>query len=121
MAGDSAALPRRFPGGSTIACFSHAASVALVAALVRSEGLDEVGTFAPCGIWKLVSDDGGAQWRGEKRGDDNTGHVSENDPSTYSWGFEHSRSGQQCEDDWQHYARCPMVWTAVASVTYTGR
>ena len=87
----AASLPQRFPGG-TIACFSHAASVALVAALTRSEGLDAVGTFAPCGIYKLVSDDEGATWRVEKRGDDNTGHVTDNVPSTFPWGFRHSET-----------------------------
>jgi transcription factor C subunit 7 len=41
----AAALPERFPGG-VVACYSHAASVALVAALTRSDGLDAVGCFA---------------------------------------------------------------------------
>ena len=85
------ALPQRFPGG-VVACFSHAASVALVAALTRSEALDTVGCFAPCGIWKLVTEDGGATWRVEKRGDDNSGHVTENAPSTFPWGFRHSET-----------------------------
>lgn len=88
----AAELPRRFAGGGTVACFSHAASVALVAALTRSEALDAVGTFAPCGIWKLVTDDGGASWRVERAGEDNTGHVSENAPSTFPWGFRHSET-----------------------------
>ena len=85
------ALPKRFSGG-TVVCFSHAASVALVAALTRSETLDAVGTFAPCGIYKLVSDDDGATWKVEKSGDDNTDHVTENVPSTFPWGFRHSET-----------------------------
>ena len=93
-------LPRHY-GNMTVACFSHAASVALVAALTGTSTLKAAGTFAPCGIWKLVSDDDGSSWRIEQTGASNEAHVSENDPSTYSWGFEHSRSGQQCEDDWQ--------------------
>ena len=87
----AAALPKRFKG-NTVACFSHAASVALVAALTRSESLDAVGTFAPCGIYKIVSDDDGATWTVEKSGDDNTGHVTENVPSTFPWGFRHSET-----------------------------
>ena len=84
-------IPRRFPG-STIACVSHAASVALVAALTRSDSLDAVGCFAPCGIWKLVSWDNGGSWHVDRRGDDNTDHVSENAPSTFPWGFRHSET-----------------------------
>lgn len=84
-------LPRRFPCG-IVACFSHAASVALIAALTRSESLDAVGTFAPCGIWKVVTDDEGATWRVEQRGEDNSRHVTENAPSTFPWGFRHSET-----------------------------
>lgn len=87
----AASLPGRFPGG-TVACFSHAASVALVAALTRSATLDEAGTFAPCGIFKLETEDGGETWRVAQRGDDNSGHVGENVPSTFPWGFRHSET-----------------------------
>ena len=107
----AASLSQRFPG-STVACFSHAASVALVAALTRSETLDSIGTFAPCGIWKLVTDDGGRCWRVEKRGDDNSGHVSENAASTFPWGFRHSAtttaaktSPAQWEETWKEAVR----------------
>lgn len=96
------ALPQRH-AGTTIACFSHAASVALVAALTkRGSLLDDDGlTFAPCGIYKLVSDDGGATWVLERSGARNEGHISANDPTTYSWGFMHSSGAQRCEEDWK--------------------
>jgi len=107
----AAALPSTFPCG-TVACFSHAASVGLVAALTDSKTLDTVGTFAPCGIWKLVSDDGGSTWEVQQRGDDNTAHVSENQPSTFPWGFRHSATTtgskstpEQWEDTWKE-AQC---------------
>lgn len=87
--------------GKVVACFSHAASVSLVGALTGAATLREAGTFAPCGIWKLVSDDDGASWQVVARGDDNTGHVKRNDPTTYPWGFEHARSGlAQHEELW---------------------
>ena len=44
--------------GMTIACFSHAASVALVGALTGCETLAEAGRFAPCGIWKVSAPSG---------------------------------------------------------------
>ena len=102
----AAALPQKFAGG-TVACFSHAASIALVAALTHSESLDVVGTFSPCGIWKLVTTDGGSTWKVERRGDDNSGHVSENAKSTFSWGFRHSTSSapEQWEDMWREAVR----------------
>ena len=67
-------LPR-IHAGRTVVCFSHAASVGLVAALTREAKLVEAGTFAPCGIWKLTSADDGATWTVEQRGEDNSGHV----------------------------------------------
>ena len=96
------ALPQRH-GGTTIACFSHAASVALVAALTnRTSLLDDEGlTFAPCGIYKLVSNDGGATWALERSGARNEGHISANDPTTYSWGFQHSSGAARHEEDWK--------------------
>ena len=73
--------------GQTIACFSHAASVALVGALVGAGTLEQAGKFAPCGIYKLISDDGGRTWTVGARGDDNSAHCTANDPTTYAWGF----------------------------------
>ena len=58
-------------------------------------------TFQPCGIWKLESDDGGATWRVIASGADNTGHVTANDPTTYSWGFEHTKSKDSYQSTWE--------------------
>lgn len=82
-------LPERYDG-QTIVCFTHAASVALVAALLRVPVV-EAGHFAPCGIFKLTLDQSNGQWAVDMHGGDNSGHISENAPSTYPWGFEHSR------------------------------
>lgn len=96
------ALPQRH-ANTTVACFSHAASVALVAALTKQDSLlsDAELTFAPCGIYKLVSDDGGDTWAVEASGASNAAHVTVNDPTTYSWGFMHSSSAQRNEADWK--------------------
>jgi len=83
----AAHVARAYRGRSVVA-FSHAASVALVAALT-GEPLDRVGAFAPCGIFKVVAQ-GDGPWRVELYGADNTGHVSCNTPTTYPWGFQHS-------------------------------
>ena len=96
----SEGMSRRFVG-RTVACFSHAASVALVAALTGCATLSAAGTFAPCGIYKLVSEDGGATWEIERRGDDNTGHITENHKSTFPWGFQHSKDAETHDADWQ--------------------
>lgn len=64
--------------GKTMVCFSHAASVALVGALTGCATLADAGRFAPCGIWKLVSHDGGHTWNVVARGDDNTAHCTAN-------------------------------------------
>ncbi|KAG8458327.1 hypothetical protein KFE25_005174 [Diacronema lutheri] len=82
-------LPRAY-AGRTVVCFSHAASVALVA-LLSARGVREVGKFAPCGIFKLVGRAGGGPWRVELHGGDNSGHVSANSPTTHAWGFAESR------------------------------
>ena len=86
--------------GETIACFSHAASVALIAALTRCPTLREAGLFAPCGVWVLVSDDD-RTWRVERRGDTNAPHVTSNDPTTFPWGFEHGYKPEAYEKAWQ--------------------
>merc|ERR1712070_447924 len=73
--------------GKCVVCFSHAASLAFVAALTGRSLLD-AGTFAPAGIFKLVSHDG-TSWALEAHGGDNSGHVLRNDPNTFPWGFQH--------------------------------
>ena len=64
--------------------FSHAASVALVAALVQCS-MDDL-KFAPCGVFHLERVNDGP-WQIVQSGHDNTKHVSENSPTTYPWGF----------------------------------
>lgn len=91
-------LPRRHPG-QTVALFSHAASVALVAALTES-AVCAAGTFAPCGIYCLATEDGGATWQLELTGDTNQPHVTRNSPTTYAWGFQHSRTAALIEEVW---------------------
>ena len=58
--------------------------------------LDNVGDV-------LVSEDGGNSWSVEGKGDDNTSHVSRNDPSTYAWGFQHYTkvSAEEMQAMWQ--------------------
>ena len=80
--------------GQTVVCYSHAASVALIGALTDCSSLKEAGRFAPCGIWKLVSDDGGKSWKVERRGDDNTEHCSVNVRRRSA--FVHMRSASRC-------------------------
>lgn len=71
--------------GRNVVCFSHAASVALVAALLRCDmaGLK----FAPCGIFELRRV-GDGPWGLVSSGATNEAHVSENAPTTFPWGFE---------------------------------
>jgi broad specificity phosphatase PhoE len=81
-------LPRVY-AGKTVVCYSHAASVALVAVLARIS-LAEVGKMAPCGVFKLVGRPGAA-WTVEMHGGDNSGHIAESSATTYPWGFSDSR------------------------------
>jgi broad specificity phosphatase PhoE len=69
--------------GETIVCFSHAASVALVAALLKCS-MREL-KFAACGVYELERNNDGP-WRMVKNGDSNP-HVSETSLTTYPWGF----------------------------------
>jgi len=92
-------LPKKF-GGRTVACFSHAASIALVAALAGTS-LAEAGRFAPCGIFKLVKDEGAAKFTIEKFGADNSGHVAENHPSTFPWCFEDMFAAEEADGLWK--------------------
>lgn len=91
--------------GETIVCFSHAASLALVGALTGCASLRAARaefSFAPCGIWKLCSDDGGATWSVHGSGADNSAHITRNAATTFPWGF-HSggaRFETECEQAW---------------------
>mmetsp|Transcript_35659 Transcript_35659/g.77834 ORF Transcript_35659/g.77834 Transcript_35659/m.77834 type:complete len:280 (-) Transcript_35659:468-1307(-) len=73
--------------GKKVLCVSHAASVALVAAILRTPDLGSVGKMAPCGIFKLVKR-GAGPWELEQKGASNEAYVSENSPTTFPWGFE---------------------------------
>jgi broad specificity phosphatase PhoE len=76
-------LEKHFQGQS-ILMFSHAATVAIVAALLKCE-IGAVGRFAPCGIFKLTRKRDGP-WVLERRAETNE-HVSENSPTTFPWTF----------------------------------
>lgn len=69
--------------GKTIVCFSHAASVALVAAFLKCS-MREL-KFAPCGVYELQRK-GDGPWEMVTNGMENP-HVSENSAYTYPWGF----------------------------------
>ena len=70
--------------GQTVALFSHAASVALVAALLKCS-MRKL-KFAPCGIYHLERINRGP-WSLISSGESNTDYVEENSPTTYPWGF----------------------------------
>mmetsp|Transcript_15509 Transcript_15509/g.31376 ORF Transcript_15509/g.31376 Transcript_15509/m.31376 type:complete len:339 (-) Transcript_15509:132-1148(-) len=69
--------------GRTIVCFSHAASVALVAAFLKCT-MREL-KFAPCGVYELRRR-GDGPWEMVTDGESNP-HVTENAATTYPWGF----------------------------------
>ena len=85
--------------GQTVLCFSHAASVALVAALLKCplEGLK----LAPCGIYQLVrhnADDDGP-WQMVRNGGSNEAYVSQNSPTTFPWGYGTKHFMEKKEDN----------------------
>ena len=92
-----------FAKNKTVLCFSHAASVALVAALLKCN-LEDIPSddnckdvfsekyqcvrydlFAPVGIYKLSKKDNNSPWILEKNGSTNL-HCSKTSPGTYPWG-----------------------------------
>ena len=70
--------------GKNVILFSHAASVALVAALLRCSM--RTLKFAPCGIYHLQRVNDGP-WTLVRNGESNGGYVKENSPTTFPWGF----------------------------------
>ena len=90
---------RRLQDGQTVACFSHAASVALVAELT-SCSIADAGKFAPCGIFKLVRDQVTKSWTVAAAGADNSGHCDQNAATTYPWGFSNSFAAEVVEARW---------------------
>lgn len=80
----AACLERQYLGKSVV-LFSHAASVALVAALLRCS-MRKL-KFAPCGIYHLERINQGP-WRMARNGESNNQYVKENSPTTFPWGFD---------------------------------
>ena len=100
----AAAFERDY-AGQAVLCFSHAASLALAAALLRCP-IAEVGRFAPCGILVLrrpaAADgegdgEGDAQWVLEQEATSNA-HVERNSPTTYPWTF-----SDEMQAFWAHH------------------
>jgi len=90
-------VDRNINEGETLICFSHAASVALIAGLLRLPlGTDETDSlkFAPCGVYHLERDEGGpgSKWRLIKSGNNNQPFVTSNSEFTYAWGFNASKA-----------------------------
>lgn len=83
--------------GKNIVLFSHAASVALVAALLHCS-LRSL-KFAPCGIYHLERINDGP-WTLAQGGESNEEYVTENSPTTYPWGFSEKHFD---EDSGGHY------------------
>merc|ERR1711862_364085 len=71
--------------GKNVVLFSHAASVALVCALVKCtlRGLK----FAPCGVYHLERLNRGP-WRIIKSGSTNESYVTKNSEWTFPWGYQ---------------------------------
>lgn len=87
--------------GKSIVLFSHAASVALVASMLRCSMRNL--KFAPCGIYHLqrTNDD---PWTLVRNGECNAEYVSENSPTTYPWGFSDEHfSEKECSSKKNEY------------------
>lgn len=78
--------------GKTVAIFTHAASIALVAAFTGASTLEAAGRFAPCGVCKLVVSpvDGPVPSRVSatlvERGADSSAYAPQSE-ATKPWGF----------------------------------
>eukprot|EP00571_Detonula_confervacea_P017696 CAMPEP_0172312718 /NCGR_PEP_ID=MMETSP1058-20130122/18484_1 /TAXON_ID=83371 /ORGANISM="Detonula confervacea, Strain CCMP 353" /LENGTH=297 /DNA_ID=CAMNT_0013026261 /DNA_START=29 /DNA_END=922 /DNA_ORIENTATION=+ len=83
--------------GKNIVLFSHAASVALVAAFLKCS-LRSL-KFAPCGIYHLQRINDGP-WALVQNGESNEEYVKENSSTTYPWGFSEKHFD---EDSGGHY------------------
>ena len=104
--------------GKTVLCFSHAASLALVAALlncnieeipagVNCKGNERTDLFAPLGVYKL-SRKGTGKWSLLMNGS-SSNDLSSNDETTFPWGYHHlKRPGHD------HYCSdASMIWKEV--------
>ena len=75
------------PGGCAV-CFSHAASVALAASLLKSS-IEDIGKLAPVGIIRLVKKEAGSPWSLQRQGADNSDYIPPEQQSTktFPWTF----------------------------------
>lgn len=91
--------------GKTLLCFSHAASVALVAALLKCNIEDipaddncrnnaRTDLFAPLGMYKLTRQ-GNSRWTLVSNGSTNN-DLRYKDPHTYPWGYD-----EYCRKTWK--------------------
>jgi len=72
--------------GEALVCFSHAASVAIVAALQQTVLTCDL-VFAPAGVFALGRPEAGAPWQLLESGSSNKAHISSGSGSTESWGY----------------------------------
>lgn len=99
-----APILERHARGRRTACVSHAASLALVAALLRCQDLDELGPLPPCGIFRLELPRGASAWRLAQRAGPDAMHLSPPRVlATVPWDF-----GRLC-----HIAGCLERWRAL--------
>ena len=91
--------------GGCLVCFSHAASVALAASLLRSS-IEAVGKLAPVGIIRLVKKEAGSGWELLRQGADNSEYISAELQSTKTnpWTFREDAQAwwaQEVMPQWQ--------------------
>ena len=82
--GEFASILEKTYHGKSVILFSHAASVALVAALLKCSMRSL--KFAPCGVYHLEKRNN-EPWILQRNGESNEEYVKENSPTTYPWGF----------------------------------
>ena len=91
-----------YVAGKTVICVSHAASVILIAALLKCdlekipsdkncEKNERTDLFAPVGVYHLKKQNG-SSWELVSNGSTNN-HVTQSDPTTSIWGFGESDRG----------------------------
>lgn len=91
-------LEKGIQGHRTV-CFTHAASLAFVAALLQCRELEDVGKFGPCGIFKLEQAVPGGPWCLVSRAE-SAPHVSEIS-KTGPWDFGMTKEAAECGIIWR--------------------
>ncbi|KAJ1445498.1 histidine phosphatase superfamily [Pelagophyceae sp. CCMP2097] len=114
----AADLDRRFgapDAEETLVLVSHAASVALVSALLDQE-LTPENRFAPAGMYVLGRDSVAEPWKLLRAGDNNAPYVSTNAATTFPWGFK-----QEYLDAWtaKHRAAFPASQLKVVNFSFS--